>query len=42
MELREQLAEVDQTQMTVIDPVSTKEAEDRIQDLQGQVDILIK
>ena len=26
----------------VIDPVSTRETEDRIQDLQGQVDILIK
>ena len=41
-ELRERLAEADQTQMMVIDPVSTKEAEDRIQHLQGQVDILIK
>ena len=41
-ELRKRLAKADQTQAMVIDPVSTKEAEDRIQDLQSQVDILIK
>ena len=28
--------------MMVVDPVNTKEIEDRIQELQGQVDILIK
>ena len=36
------MAEADQTQAMVINPVSTKEAEDRIQDLQGQADTLIK
>ena len=36
------MAEADQTQAMVIDQVSTKEAEDRIQDLQGQVDKLVK
>ena len=29
----DRLAEADQTQMMVIDPVNTKEAEDRIQEL---------
>ena len=42
VELRKRLAEADQTHAMVIDPVNTKEAEDRIQDLQGQVDTLIK
>ena len=42
MELRKRLAKVDQTQAMVSDPVSTKEAEDCIHDLQGQVDTLIK
>ena len=41
-QLRMQLAEVAQTQAMVIDLVNTKEAEDRIQDLQGQVDTLAK
>ena len=42
VKLRKRLAKADQTQAMVIDPVSTKEAEDCIQDLQGQVDTLIK
>ena len=42
VELRKRLAKADQTEATVINPVSTKEAEDHIQDLQGQVDTLIK
>ena len=42
MQLRKQLAEADQTQAMVIDPVSIKEAEDCIQDLHGQVDKLVK
>ena len=41
-QLRTQLAEVAQTQAMVIDSVNTKEAEDCIQDLQGQVDTLAK
>ena len=41
-QLRTQLAEVSQTQAMVIDLVNTKEAEDRIQDFQGQVDTLAK
>ena len=41
-QLREQLVEADQTHAMVIDLVNTKEAEDRIQDLQGQVDTLAK
>ena len=41
-QLRTQLAEVAQTQAMVIDSVNTKEAQDRIQDLQGQVDTLAK
>ena len=41
-ELKGRLAEVDQTRMMVFDPVNTKETEDRIQELQGQVDIVIK
>ena len=42
MQLRKRLAEAAQTQAMVIDPISTKEAKDRIQDLQGQVDKLVK
>ena len=41
-ELKKRLAEADQIQAMVIDPVNIKEAEDRIQDLQGQVDTLAK
>ena len=41
-QLRKRLAEADQTQAMVIDLVSTKEVEDHIQDLQGQVDKLVK
>ena len=41
-ELKKRLAEADQTQAMVIDLVNTKEAEDRIRDLQGQVDVLAK
>ena len=42
VELKKRLAEADRIQAMVIDPVNTKEAEDRIQDLQGQVDTLAK
>ena len=41
-ELKGRLAEADQTHMMVVDPLNTKEIEDCIQELQGQVDILIK
>ena len=41
-QLRKRLAEADQTQAMVIDLISTKEVEDRIQNLQGQVDTLVK
>ena len=42
MELKKRLAEVDEAQAMVIDSVNTKEVEDRLQDLQGQVDTLAK
>ena len=41
-ELKKRLAKADQIQVMVIDPVNIKEAEHRIQDLQGQVDTLAK
>ena len=41
-ELKKRLDEADQTQAMVIDSGSTKEAEDRLQDLQSQVDTLTK
>ena len=41
-ELKKRLDEADQTQAMVIDSGSTKEAEDRLQDLQSQVDTLAK
>ena len=42
VELKKQLAEADEAQAMVIDSVNTKEVEDRLQDLQGQVDTLVK
>ena len=38
VELKKRLAEADEAQAMVIDSVNTKEVEDCLQDLQGQVD----
>ena len=42
MELNGRLAEEDQNRMIEVKTVNTKIAEDRIQELQGQIDVLIK
>ena len=41
-ELKKRLDEANQSQAMVIDSVNTKEAEDRLQELQSQVDMLAK
>ena len=41
-ELKGRLAEEDHNRMMVVDSVNTRMAEDRIQELQGQIDMLIK
>ena len=41
-ELKKRLDEANQAQAMLIDPVNTKEAEDRLQELQSQVDMLAK
>ena len=42
VELKKRLAEADEAQAMVIDSVNTKVVEDHLQDLQGQVDTLVK